>query len=124
MKTSCYSGQPTLHSVARFGNTDVYTVHDDHVEPGHEWLLFHPCGPAHDDEARGLAYVFCPDLMQITYFYSEPGFPSGYRIPHDHVVDARLRQIIDIAAAIRDQAPRLVQLNLFAGALGEHWSQA
>jgi len=74
---------------------------DPNVEPGHQWLVV-PNNP------EGLA------LVGLLMPYGKlPTFDSdSIYIPHNHVVDQNIVDVINALAHVRFQSPTLVQLTL------------
>ena len=91
--------------VATFAGLAIAVEPDFDVEPGRQWILI---------EARSDAIALLRALTGPDHHATPAGVAPGdwIRIPHTAEVDQRLKQLVDLAAAIRRAAPSLIQLSI------------
>src|SRR5574341_1360972 len=99
-----------LQHIGAVGPIQIAVEPDGNVEPGHQWVLISAAGGA------GLALVYVLSGMDLQQLGTENEVALGdetyFRIPHTAEVDRRLRELVDLCAAIRFAAPGLVQLTI------------
>ena len=81
---------------------------DPTIEPGHQWLVV-------PDSTEGWSLFYLLDGRIVA---RQEG--SELLIPHDHVVDQNIVDLINSLAHVRFQSPTLVQLTLQVAPAGNH----
>lgn len=97
------------HIIGKVGVYTIFTVPDDKVEPGHQWIGI-------DSSDIGAAYVLATLTGSEPHVGQETAIVEGVycrMAEHNQVADERLCNLVDLCADLRFKAPDLIQIRLF-----------
>jgi len=99
-------GQLNIHTIGNIGNIQIAVTQEPSVEHGRQLIL------VSDNDAGHLLVESLFPGQRLTWPALDGNGNGWIRVPHNADVDHTLIRLVDVAAEIRRQAPRLVQLTL------------
>lgn len=97
-----------MNILGKVGPYTVFSVPDEHIEPGHQWIAI-------DDPGIEAAYVLAVLTGAEPHTHQETAVVEGVYCRmaiHDEIADQRLRDLLDLCADIRFKAPDMMQLQI------------
>lgn len=79
----------------------ITTQPDVNVDPGHQWLVL-----PDSDQGYALALILAPHMLP------KRDMEGNLLIPHTHLIDTHILELINALAHVRFSAPGLVQISL------------